>query len=387
MKPMSNYPPDRPPDEIVADLQTALEELRTAEEELRAQNDELLTAQELLSDERLRYQQLFDLAPDGYLVTDAAGVIRETNQAAAGLLGRPARYLLDKPVRVFVVPDDRFRLDALLAAVRDGSVTRGEFGLLARGGPPVLAGLHVNAAGDDLRWLVRDLTWAKEAEARVLRAERLAAIGQTVAALAHESRNALQRALACVQMLRLEVEDRPPALDLADRAGAALKGLSRLFDDVRAATGPPTLRREPCDLRAVWAEAWELAAAGRPGATLEARGGADADCLADPFRLGQVFRNLFDNALASGAARVTVCVTDARVGGRPGVRVAVGNDGATLTPEQRRRLFEPFYTTKADGMGLGMVVVQGIIEAHGGSVGAVDTDAGTEIAFTLPRGQ
>ncbi|HEV7516178.1 MAG TPA: PAS domain-containing protein, partial [Thermoanaerobaculia bacterium] len=70
-------------------LQDALEEVQVAEEELRSQNEELLLTRQAIEAERLRYAQLFELAPDAYLVTDAGGRIAEANRAAAELLATP----------------------------------------------------------------------------------------------------------------------------------------------------------------------------------------------------------------------------------------------------------------------------------------------------------
>src|ERR1051326_5121470 len=83
-------------------LQNALEELRVVEEELREQNDELAAAREAVEAERQRYQELFEFAPDGYLVTDARGIIREANRAVAALLNVPQRFLAGKPLWTFV---------------------------------------------------------------------------------------------------------------------------------------------------------------------------------------------------------------------------------------------------------------------------------------------
>src|SRR5437773_144734 len=83
-------------------LGTTVEEMRVAEEELRQQNEELERSRLEVEAERRRYQDLFDFAPDGYLVTDAMGMIREANRAAAELLGVAAPYLAGKPLANFV---------------------------------------------------------------------------------------------------------------------------------------------------------------------------------------------------------------------------------------------------------------------------------------------
>src|SRR5262245_25588308 len=94
----------------------------------------------------------------------------------------------------------------------------------------------------------QDITYVKQGQERALQAERLAAIGQMVAGLAHESRNALQRAQACLEMLALAVRDRPEALDLIARLQNAQDHLHHLYEDVRSYAAPITLERRPCDL-------------------------------------------------------------------------------------------------------------------------------------------
>src|SRR5687767_1446257 len=89
-------------EEALAELLTVLEELRVAEEELRAQIDELAEAQLATEHERRRYQQLFDLAPDGYLVTDPEGLVLEANLTAGNLLESEARFLIGKPLAALV---------------------------------------------------------------------------------------------------------------------------------------------------------------------------------------------------------------------------------------------------------------------------------------------
>ncbi len=88
--------------EVYQELSTTLEELQVAEEELAQQNEVLISAQEGLERERQRYQELFEFAPDGYLVTDELGVIREANRAAEALLGVPSDYLRGKPLSVYL---------------------------------------------------------------------------------------------------------------------------------------------------------------------------------------------------------------------------------------------------------------------------------------------
>ena len=88
------------------------------------------------------------------------------------------------------------------------------------------------------------------------------------------------------------------------------------------------------------------------------------------------------------AEAVSQCVTaaPAPVDGRPGLEVRVRDNGPGLDAEQRRRAFEPFYTTRPAGTGLGLAIARRIVEAHGGRIGISDAPGpGAELVFTLPR--
>ncbi len=102
--------------------------------------------------------------------------------------------------------------------------------------------------------------------------------------------------------------------------------MQRLFNDVRAYASEPRLELQTCDLRRAWREAWDdLGASQRANAVLrEELGDQDAFCVADPFYLKQVFRNLLENALSCGAKPVRVAIRCRAVpppplGGRAGV--------------------------------------------------------------------
>ena len=158
--------------ETLEELSTAMEELYVAQEELRQQHDELLAARQIAEAERQRYQDLFEFAPDGYVVTDTAGVIQEANHASAILLSVPQHYLIGQSLSAFVAAEDRQALSTYLVQLQERirPVQEWEMHLQPQGTEPFPAALTVAAVRDPqgkvaaLRWLLRDITARKQAE-------------------------------------------------------------------------------------------------------------------------------------------------------------------------------------------------------------------------------
>jgi PAS domain S-box-containing protein len=162
-------------EQALEDLQITLEELRVAEEELRVQNEQLVTALNGVQSERLRYQELFEFAPDGYLVTDREGVIREANRAAAELFGVNQAELVGKPILVFIDQDDRHAYLSELDQICRSSSDKfsAELRLRPRDREPFCVALKIGLTRDEeghlaaLRWLVRDVSEQKKAEQEI----------------------------------------------------------------------------------------------------------------------------------------------------------------------------------------------------------------------------
>lgn len=153
------------------ELAAALEELQVASEELRQQNEQLGELTTELMAEQKRYLDLFEFAPDGYLVTDLNGVIRAANRMIVRMLGFESRYLAGKPVVSFIDPEKRrdFRTNlSRLPAQR--RIEDWEVRIISRRAPDFFASLTVevinsgDGRSDALLWLVHDLTHKKEME-------------------------------------------------------------------------------------------------------------------------------------------------------------------------------------------------------------------------------
>jgi PAS domain S-box-containing protein len=350
-----------------------------------------------------RAQEWFDVATDGYLLTDLQGVVHEANHSALTLLGVRSEFLLGKPLGLFIAEDNHKTFYERLARLaRFSDVELWETRLARPQGRPrqvmLLASAQTGEKGTQLRWVIRDITDLREAQRQTLQAERLAAIGQMAAGMAHEGRNALQRTQAALSLLTLRLKDQPECLDLLGRMQKAQDDLQRLFEDVRNYAIAPRLQRRWHDLQQIWREAWEELA-GLPewqsAALREDIDNVDPICQVDCFYLKHVFRNLLENALSCGAkpVRVVIRCQPAVLGTGEAVRLCLRDNGPGIPAEARARLFEPFCTTKARGTGLGLAICKRIIEAHGGRIEASacppvrqgNGSTGAEMVITLPR--
>jgi signal transduction histidine kinase len=236
----------------------------------------------------------------------------------------------------------------------------------------------------------RDKEALKQTQERLLQSERLAAIGQMMTGLAHESRNALQRSQACLEMLALEVREQPSALDLVARVQKAQDHLHQLYEEVRDYAAPIRLNCDSHELRSIVDETWEHLAAerGTRDARLEFDNGDDhPTCQVDRFALGQVFRNILENSLSacSDPVRITVRFRSCELNGQTALETSLADNGPGLAAATRARIFEPFFTTKTRGTGLGMAIAMRIVEAHGGQIAVAErVGPGAEIVVTLP---
>jgi len=221
---------------------------------------------------------------------------------------------------------------------------------------------------------------------RLYRAERLAAVGQLAAGVAHEIRNPLTAIRSTMQYLLRGFEEAEPRhqlvaelLNEVDRINSTVGGLLSL-------SRSGEIRLVPINLLDPLSRALKLfkAHAGERG--VELRASLDTvplPVLGDAGQLEQVFLNLLLNALQSmsGDGQIEVSVTRAA----PWAQVLVTDTGPGIPPDQLRRVFDPFYTTKKEGTGLGLAICHGIIEQHQGEIQLQsEVGKGTVVSIRLP---
>lgn len=343
-----------------------------------------------------RLKAIVNTAVDAIVTIDEQGVIESINPACERIFGYASHELLGRNVSMLMPSPMAEEHDGYLSEYLRTGIAR----IIGIGREVVAkrkdgSEFPVDLAVSEL-WLgerrlftgiIRDITDKKRSEERALQAERLAAIGQMMTGMVHESRNALQRTLACVEMLELEVEGNEAAMDLLRRIEKAQDDLQRLFEEVRGYAGPLNLQLQRVPISLCWREAWEMLSPQRRGRQcrlIERIETDDAQCRLDHFRFVQVFRNLFENSLGACGDPVEITITVRQIGDQSSresggdaparLEIEVRDNGPGMSPEQRARVFEPFFTTKHKGTGLGMSIALRIVEAHQGTIGVTEPD-------------
>lgn len=232
----------------------------------------------------------------------------------------------------------------------------------------------------DLQRQVRRLT------SELARSRRLAAMGEVAARLAHELRTPLATALLYVSQLESATLPERERCRFAGKAVARLRQLERLVRDMLLYVKGESGARERVSVSELLLEAQQVMApqmaqrAVRFTVRDDARGASIEGCRRS---LAGALVNLLDNALRAtrpgGAVELAAHSTADRVA------LAVSDNGRGIDPEVRERLFEPFYTTRSDGHGLGLAHVRSVTLAHGGTVAVESTPgAGAQFVLTLP---
>src|SRR5262249_20941880 len=156
-------------------------------------------------------------------------------------------------------------------------------------------------------------------------------------------------------------------IELVGRLQKAQDHLHQLFEEVRGYAAPLSLKRQRANLGIILREAWSQFAHlrnGREARLREEVGTVDLDSAVDPYQIERLFNNMLDNSLCACADPVEIDVNWSRsdIAGRPAVQISLRDNGPGLSPEQKKRIFEPFYTTKTKGTGLGMAISKRIVE-------------------------
>jgi signal transduction histidine kinase len=253
----------------------------------------------------------------------------------------------------------------------------------------------------------KDLTYVEQKEEQERLRDRLAALGQMAANLAHEIRNPLAAIEVTCSLLKRRLAVEAGGRDLLDKITAEVRRLNGTITSSLEFVRPVSLALAPARIEPVLEEALNVAVdrRGRPGIRIDRKyGAAIPACLMDRGQLRQVFENLFLNAMeAMGAegvleveASVTAAPAAASIPYRPVgsgahdpwqtfdryLTVRISDTGTGIAEEHRDKLFYPFFTTKKQGSGVGLSMAKKIVDSHRGLID-VDARPGAGAVFTV----
>lgn len=349
-------------------VESLTSELAVANGELRRQFQE----KEALSE---RLSLLLNALPAGVVVLDSTAAVSEANPVARQLLG-PAIVDSDWPTLAAsqLTPTDapdEWQLDARRVSIAESPL---------------------DSTGGRLL-LIHDITAAHELKADVERNQRLAAMGEMAASLAHQLRTPLATALLYSSNLAQPELSDAARRRFAGKAAEQLKRLERLIQDVLLFARGESIGRDVI-ATALFIDdaAMTMAPLCREKGVAFAVHCAVGDSIIKGSRkaLAGALLNLLENAVQAcegrNAAGAEVSLS-AIVAGQQ-LRVSVRDSGGGIAPEARERMFEPFFTTRGQGTGLGLAIALGVARAHGGSIEISSTlGEGSEFILLLPTGK
>lgn len=351
-------------------------------------------------------RSILDTVPDALVVIDEYGLIQSFSAAAERLFGFLPGEVVGRNVSILMPSPYREQHDGYLARY----LSTGERHIIGIGRivvgqrkdgstfPMELAVGEVNLTGDRLfTGFIRDLTehqdrerHLSELQSELIHVSRLNELGQMVSALAHEVNQPLTAMSNYVSGMRRLLaagkrQDAELAMErIAEQAGRARQIIQRLRNLVTKNAG----ERRVESLTTVIEEASALALVGiGQGLKLKIQVAAvAAEAVIDRIQIQQVLLNLMRNAAEAmdSSARRELSITTSRA--EDMIEISVADTGPGLPELVRARLFEPFVTTKPNGMGVGLSVCRAIVEAHGGELRAEDAEGGgTVFRLTVPH--
>ena len=352
-----------------------------------------------------RFRAIFEDAPVGIALLDHEERIIQSNAALERILNTRAESLRDRRLSSFLNTEDRKVQSQAYRRLMEGAAESyrtevrfmppadegGEQGTNL--GTPVWCTITLSLVRDvehEPRLavaMIEDITEQREAQAAMIQNEKLALTGQLAASFAHEINNPLQTVIGCLGLADESIENEAPVRVYLEMASDELKRAAGIVGRLRELNRPSQSEdRQSRRLDDLVGHALAIAEKQCQDRGIEVElihtDRAQTYVKVVPDRLQQVFLNLILNAVDAmpHGGRLSVTITETQ--SPPGGLVVFRDTGVGIPPEVQSRLFDPFHTTKPEGLGLGLFISQNIIQEHGGEI-QVESAPGEGTTFTI----
>lgn len=355
----------------------------------------------------LRYEELFKTSRDGILFTDLNGRIEDANPAFLDMVGYPLAAVCDSFEQQMTpekwrLLESRIVTPALLDQGESGEYEK-EF--IRKDGSRVPAQVRSwllrNSQGEPFRklTLVRDTSARKSLEEQLRQAQKMEALGTLAGGIAHDFNNVLAAILGYIELARLDITETDPVRKSIDQIYKAAQRARNLVGHILSFSRQTAHEKRPVFMQQIIGESLELLRATLPS-TIAIKQSLTSKIYpieADSTQIHQILMNLCTNAAHAmpegGTLSVVldlVTVSEADIHGLieltpgPYMKLSVRDTGCGMNLEVKKRIFDPYFTTKGKGKGTGMglSVVHGILKVHGGAI-RVESQEGQGSVFHL----
>jgi len=348
-------------------------------------------SKKLLSNISAVSEVMINNLPEGIILTDDTLKIHYMNEIATQLfgtekgeaIGRDSKDVLPTEVSSMQIPADR--QNQVLETELVIHKTDGEDIPISVIATEVMTsdGFFVGRM-----YLIKDLTQLKSLQAEIQRKEKMAAIGNLAAGVAHEVRNPLSSIKGYATYFKSLFKDDPEKSGAAEILINESERLNRVITELLEISRPSDIKPKVVDVQSIFDTTLRLiqpdsAQQTKQEIVLEIEDGIDT-LWVDPDRFVQVLMNIYLNGIQAmpngGLLRTVVTSID------DSIKITITDTGSGMSPDTKNQLFNPYFTTKASGTGLGMAIVMKIIEAHNGNIAVTSEEGrGTQVSIHLPK--
>jgi two-component system, NtrC family, sensor histidine kinase PilS len=333
------------------------------------------------------YKQIFDDITSGIITVDHQGRVTSFNRSSEKITGFTAKEVLGQNINHkfrFLQPDLDFNPRPVVDLVRkDGAIIPVGYSW---------SRLNMPDRREDCRiFSFQDLSQIKKMEEQVKQAEKMAAIGEMAAGIAHEFRNPLAAVSGAAQVLAQDMEEDPARQGLMNIIIRECDRLELTIGEFLQFSKPAIPEKEWFSLPGLLEEIQQLlrqSGSLKENCHLSVAIPAALDCWADRRQMQRVLVNLLHNscnALEETGGEIKIAASVTENNGQERFTIMVSDTGPGIPEHLHEKIFEPFFTTRENGTGLGLAIVRQIIESHDGEIKVAEsTPSGSSFAISLP---